>query len=198
MSNNLFSKLFKILLALVLIRFVMIVITLTLMVPKQETQHSETQDKGKIRIEISWESFKDVDVDLWAKAPGDRAVGFPAPHSKVFDLVRDDVGNLSNPTGAHYEIMYARDNPSGEYIVNVHLYNNREMNYHDVPVFVSVYYAPDTRYFERVLYKKVILHDINEELTVFRFTINKNKEIDKNSVNDIEISLIAENRGMRR
>lgn len=195
MKNNLFSKLFKILLALVLIRFVMIVITLTLMVPKQETQQSETQDKGKIRIEVSWESFKDVDIDLWVKAPGDRPVGWPAPHSKVFDLVRDDVGNLSNPTGAHYEVVYARDNPSGEYIVNLHLFNNREMNYNEIPAYVSVYYSTDGKYFDKVLYKKVILHDINEELTIFRFTIDSNKHIVRNTVNDIEYSLINENRG---
>ena len=112
---------FEILLSLVLIRFVILALVLIFVMPKQEVKKLvENRDRGLIRIEIIWEQGKDVDVDLWVQAPGDSPVGWSNKNGKIFDLVRDDLGALNNPSGIHYEIAYARNVPSGEHVVNVH------------------------------------------------------------------------------
>lgn len=181
---------FEILLSLVLIRFVILALVLIFVMPKQEVKKLvENRDRGLIRIEIIWEQGKDVDVDLWVQAPGDSPVGWSNKNGKIFDLVRDDLGALNNPSGIHYEIAYARNVPSGEYVVNVHLYANREANYNRIPVKCIITMSKedsDKSVKENVYERSIEFNKVGDEITVVRFTLDGNKAIIPNSISTIQ------------
>src|SRR3989344_2753223 len=79
---------------------------------------------GNIMAWISWPDYVDVDVDLWARAPGDQSVGYSNRAGNTFNLLRDDLGNSRDTTKLNYEVIFGRDMPNGQYTVNVHLFRN--------------------------------------------------------------------------
>jgi hypothetical protein len=178
----------EILLALVLIRFVLLALAFMFLVPKQEVQHGEVNDKNSIRFEIVWESGKDVDVDLWVMDPTGEMVGWSHKNGKNIDLVRDDLGNFNDPTGINMEIAFARNAPDGEYVVNVHLYDNRQKDYSEVPVKGVIWFRSEdnkTGGVENSTYvRDVILTRVGEEQTLIRFRI-KDKKVVKSSYNTV-------------
>lgn len=187
---NLYAAVFS----LALIRVALIALLLLFLVPIDESKKFEDEDsnRGNMRIEITWEDFKDVDVDLWVKAPGEPAVGWSAKNGKTFNLVRDDLGNINNPTGKHYEVTYGRGLPPGEYIVNLHLYANREQNYPIVPVTVAVVVIKEDNGKspkEKIFTKTVNLLRTGDEVTVIRFKILPSKDVDASSLNDVDYPL---------
>ena len=48
---------------------------------------------GNIIVEARWLDNIDVDVDLWVEAPGDKPVGYSNKSGRIFNLLRDDLGN---------------------------------------------------------------------------------------------------------
>src|SRR3954470_21139512 len=79
---------------------------------------------GNVMVEINWPPDLDSDVDLWVQAPGDVPVGYSNKGGAVFNLLRDDLGEIADATRMNYEVSYARGLPAGEYTVNLHLYRN--------------------------------------------------------------------------
>ena len=88
---------------------------------------------GNVIVELRWPDELDADVDLWVEAPGDAPVGYSNQGGLVFNLLRDDLGRVSDPLELNYETAFSRGVPAGEYTVNVHLYRNRTPHY-PVPV----------------------------------------------------------------
>jgi hypothetical protein len=169
----------ELLFSLVMIRFVLVAMMLVLLAPREDPKPASNRDRGTIRVEIDWPTGMDVDIDLWVQAPGDRAVGWSNKGGKVFDLVRDDLGNINNPSGQHYEISYARGAPPGEYIVNVHYYNSK-IGVVSVPVDATIAITKDdtgkgTQ--ENIATKHLVLTELNEEQTVLRFTLDAEKNV---------------------
>lgn len=64
-------------------------------------------------------------------------MGYSNKDGRVFNLLRDDLGHVSDPLGINYENAFSRGAPAGEYTVNVHLYGNRAGVY-PVPVTIAV------------------------------------------------------------
>ena len=79
---------------------------------------------GNVIVEIRWADGSDADVDLWVQAPGDVPVGYSNKGGAIFNLLRDDLGRVGDPTNQNYEISFSRGLPPGEYTANVHLYRN--------------------------------------------------------------------------
>lgn len=161
--------------SLMMIRFVILALVLVFMSPTQEQKKSSTSERGALRIEATWESNKDVDVDLWCQAPGDGGpVGWNRRGGNTLDLVRDDLGSKTDP---HYEITYGRTTPDGEYVVNLHLYANRERGYDRVPVVITVHLlAEDGKGASVVIFRgTAVLSRVGEEVTVIRFRMEKGK-----------------------
>ena len=118
-------------------------------------------------------------------APGDVPVGYSNKGGVLFNLLRDDLGRQSDVTNVNYEVSYSRGIEPGEYVVNVHLY--RDMSGQlpiPVVVSVSVKSSPETAA-KRILNTKVLLHYQGEELTAFRFVLDKNGKLVPGSVNDL-------------
>ena len=88
---------------------------------------------GNVVVSISWPEG-DSDVDLWLLGPGEpRPVGYTNKSGQLWNLLRDDLGNQNDLTGANFENAYTRGVAAGEYIVNVHCYRCRNF-----PVEVQV------------------------------------------------------------
>ncbi|MBI4117936.1 MAG: hypothetical protein HY455_00085 [Parcubacteria group bacterium] len=124
---------------------------------------------GNIMIQIVWQDNVDVDVDLWARAPGDEVIGYSNRAGQTFNLLRDDLGTLRDTTPYNYEVMFGRDMPNGTYTVNVHLYRNGSESL-EVPVYVDVYISRGSKTVS-IAKKSVVLSYLGDEITVVNFTI---------------------------
>ena len=180
---------------LALLGFVAIVILVLSHINPPEKGESESAPPGNVIVEIRWADGLDADVDLWVKAPGDRAVGYSNLNGKFFNLLRDDLGAYLDPLDLNYENAYTRGIIPGEYVVNVHLYNVRTVSALSslpIPVQVMVSIAKDRIdgvRSQRILTQQVRLKSIGHEVTVFRFALDENGDIQTGSVHNTPIKL---------
>lgn len=159
--------------------------------PKQSEEKVSTVNFGDMTILVSWPDKIDVDIDLWVQCPLDtRAVGYTNRAGTTCNLQRDDLGKSNDTTDLNFEIVSTRGLPAGEYIVNLHYFKNREsyVEMTDVPVKVVV--STRIKGSEYGGMKEIIsrpfavLRAEGEEITVVRFVIRDDGELDKDSVND--------------
>lgn len=180
---------FRDLVMLTLLGFVtMVVLMLPHLAPPTQGEKAIAAP-GNLIVEARWPDGLDVDVDLWVKAPGDRAVGFSNSKGGVFDLLRDDLGFDRDDTGLNYEFAFSRGAPAGEYVVNIHLYSNRVLA-PSVPVQVRVGLSTESESKPRTIAtRKLELRHAGHEITVVRFSLDDNGRLVAGSVNDFPLSL---------
>ena len=145
----------------------------------------EAPPPGNVVVEINWPSKIDADVDLWVEAPGDQPVGYSNKGGKVFNLLRDDLGQFRDLTDVNYEVAYSRGVVEGEYTINIHLYRNKSAI---LPVPVTVVASvkrTNAANLKRLTSAKVELAYTGEEVTVVRFSLNKTGEIVPGSMHDL-------------
>ena len=122
---------------------------------------------------------------MWVQAPGDVPVGYSNKGGLLFNLLRDDLGNQSDVTNVNYEVSYSRGIEPGEYVVNVHLYRDMSgLLPLPVTVAVSVKSSPEVAA-KRILNTKVVMSHQGQELTAFRFELDKNGSLVPGSVHDL-------------
>lgn len=167
----------------------MVLLLLPHLNPPGQAAEETTQPPGNVIVEIRWPDELDTDVDLWVQAPGDMPVGYSNKGGLYFNLLRDDLGKRADATGMNYEVSYSRGIPAGEYTVNVHLYRNPS-NVYPVPVTVvtSVKKAPNESA-KQVLASKVELSREGEEVTVYRFELNEDGDLQAGSVHSLQRDL---------
>src|SRR5438132_1455306 len=88
--------------------------------PARSSETGGLKPPGNVMVEIKWPDKVNADVDLWVEAPGERPVGYSNKSGRVFNLLRDDLGEdcaIANTIVCNYEIAYSRGHPPGEYIV---------------------------------------------------------------------------------
>lgn len=139
---------------------------------------------GDIIIEMWWGQGYDSDVDLWVAAPGERPVGYSNKAGVTFNLLRDDLGPGGDPESRNYEIAVGRGLKPGEYVVNVMLYRLRDGRL-PVPVDVEVVVQGKDAGAHPILRKRVELGHEGEELTVARFSLDREGALVPGSVNDL-------------
>ncbi len=145
----------------------------------------EAPPPGNVVIEINWPSEIDADVDLWVEAPGDRPVGYSNKGGRVFNLLRDDLGQFRDLTDVNYEVAYSRGVVEGEYTINLHLYRNKSAIL-PVPVtMVASVKRSNGANLKRLTSAKVELGYTGEEITVIRFALNKAGEIVPGSMHEL-------------
>jgi hypothetical protein len=148
-------------------------------------QAKEAPPPGNVVIEINWPSEIDADVDLWIEAPGDRPVGYSNKGGRVFNLLRDDLGQFRDLTDVNYEVAYSRGIVEGEYTINLHLYRNKS-GVVPVPVtMVASVKRTNGANLKRLTSAKVTLGYTGEEITVVRFALNKAGEIVPGSMHEL-------------
>ena len=149
-----------------------VLILVLILLPHQPENAKETilEPKGNLVIEVSWPDDMNVDVDLWVRGPTGRAVGYSSKNSEYLDLLRDDLGRTADLGKLNYEIVYGREVPSGDYVINLHLYRNRNTSkWPTIPVDLTVFSDTKSTSKTKVIQESAKLHFEGEEITVVRF-----------------------------
>jgi hypothetical protein len=157
--------------------------------PVAKEQVEDTVPPGTVMVDVGWTDGLDVDVDLWVKAPLDtRPVGYSNRSGIQFNLLRDDLGMIGDSTPRNYENAYTRGLDDGEYVVNLHMYNNRSPV---VPIPVTVVVkmrACDTCGTVELYSTTIDLQKNGDEVTVVRFKI-EDEVLVQDSVHRIPVGL---------
>ena len=186
---------FRDIIMLALLGFVTFVIMLLphLNPPTKDT--ATVQPPGNVVVEVHWPNKLDSDVDLWVEAPGDKPVGYSNKGGRIFNLLRDDLGRTGDTTELNYEVAYSRGVPAGDYTVNLHLYRNRGGT---LPVAADVVVSvknDESKQLRQVAKKRVSLARVGQEMTVMRFSLDKNGNVVPGSIHTIPRPLRVGRRG---
>lgn len=182
---------FRDVIMLALCGFVTIVILVLPHTNPSPVSQAAVNAPGNVMVEVRWPDDLDADVDLWVQAPGDVPVGYSNKSGLIFNLLRDDLGRNADPTKLNYEVAYSRGIPPGEYTVNLHLYRNKSRVY-PVPVtVVTSVKRPDGETARQILTTDVDLLRENQELTLYRFVLTEEGDLQPGSVGSLDKPLRA-------
>ena len=153
--------------------------------PEARASADQSEPPGNVIVEVRWPDSVASDVDLWVQAPGDIPVGYSNKGGALFNLLRDDLGDLLDATKLNYEIAYSRGLAPGEYTVNLHLYRNAaRVSPIPVSVVVSVKEAV-SQSARQILATQVDLTREGEETTALRFRLGADGRLEKGSVHSL-------------
>ena len=153
--------------------------------PKADAATNPSEPPGNVIVEIRWPDTIGSDVDLWVQAPGDVPVGYSNKGGALFNLLRDDLGDVLDATLLNYEIAFSRGLTAGEYTVNVHLYRDSQ---HVLPIPVTVVVSSKSdgsQFAHQILSTKVELAREGEELTALRFRLDGDGRLEPGSVHNL-------------
>lgn len=170
--------------------FALMVVLFLLLPHRPETAAEADAYTGDLVVEISWCDRCHTDVDLWVRSPGDRPVGYSRLRGRHFSLFRDDLGGES--VAFRGEIAAARVIPDGEYVVNLHLFSDKDNN---APVDVDVIaWSRENGSSDKIIIWEgtVTLSRVKQELTVVRWKMRDGK-VDYGSIHMSPIDLRESN-----
>ncbi len=158
--------------------------------------------KAEYILTLSWPDLDPNDVDLWVQAPSGDVVFYRAREAGLMHLDRDDRGNSNdsimvngrpviNPL--NQEVVTLRGIAPGEYIVNAHYFESKEVDSRDPkagqPVEVNLSVVKVNPRAEVVFYGKHVLTGRGDEVTLARFTIRSDGTI--NDINTLQKHLVG-------
>lgn len=199
MENNGLSNendvVFRDVILLALTGFISMVILLIPFVNPPTEEESSSTPPGNVIVELFWDDKRDVDIDLWVKAPDDIPVGYSNKGGLFFNLLRDDLGIYKDNSPVNYEVSYSRGISDGVYIANVHLYREDKAPFKPIiaELLVSVV-DPDSNKRRQILRTSKKLEEIGMEITVFQFELDKKGRLNKNSINNKYVMLRSGNK----
>lgn len=133
--------------------------------------------KGEFLVSITWPDTSTDDVDLWIQDPNESILWYGGKETTLMNLDRDDMGlitdTITNPDGSktfiklNKEVASIRGIVSGEFVVNVVMYNKRDSD----PVTVNVEVIKINPY--RIIHaSNIVLENSKQEKTAIRFTVD--------------------------
>lgn len=165
-----------------LIAFVFCFIVALLAMNPRALKAGDIPAKAEFIITLSWPDLDPNDIDTWVQGPSGDTVWFRAREAALMHLDRDDRG-LSNDTLSvngrdivnplNQEVVTIRGIAPGEYVVNAHYYDSR--NDKPVPVTVSVVKVNPRA--EVVYYGQATLQRKGDEITLLRFTVQRDGRV---------------------
>ena len=184
------SVIFRDVILLALTGFIFMVVLLIPFVNPPTEDENTTDPPGNVIVELFWDNDRDVDIDLWVKAPEDIPVGYSNKGGLFFNLLRDDLGKYKDNSPVNYEVSYSRGISEGTYVANLHLYREDKNPFKPInaKLVVSVV-DPDSNQRRQILLTNKELLNIGEELTIFQFVLDKKGKLDKNSINNTYVQL---------
>ena len=192
MDDDTGSAFYRVLSDLMLLMFAAMALSVVMLVPmvaKKVTESAEVtqQPPGTVIVTADWDPNSDVDVDLWVRAPGDTPVGYSAKSGVVFNLLRDDLGQIADASHLNAEVAYARGYRAGTYVVNVHLYRLRRGDL-PLPVRVVVSIQPEGSESPVQMWSgDVVLTKEGQELTAVRFVLDAQGRLVPDSVDQVQV-----------
>lgn len=196
-SNDDTGTIFRDVIFVMMLTFVVLFLAALVHINPEAKEEQETAiPPGNVQVDITWPTGYKSDVDLWVKGPTDkRPVGYSNRSGILFNLLRDDLGQVGDTTPLNYENAYTHGAEDGEYIVNVHMYNLRDPGPVSVVVVVKYSNCAQCRPME-VVTRTVELQVNGQEITAIRFFI-VDGEVDQSQTNYIPIKLRANDSMMR-
>jgi len=139
--------------------------------------------KAEYIITITWEDNRPEDIDTWVEDPDGRVIWFRNTEAGLLHLDRDDRGLLNdtitingeevqNPL--NQEVVTLRGVVKGEYVVNLHYYNDEGTNR---SVDVNVRLVKVNPVFKIIYYGTVTMDKQGDEKTALRFVISRDGKI---------------------
>jgi hypothetical protein len=148
------------------------------------TQSTDAVPPGNVIVAIAW-AEGNTDIDLWVAGPGEIVpVGYSNKGGVLFNLLRDDLGNLPDATPLNYENAYSRGVVPGEYVVNVHCYRCPVVP-QKVDVEVSINTGGNGKSVKPVATTALELRANGQEKTALRFRLDASGNIEPRSMNNI-------------
>ncbi len=179
-------------LMIMLLGFVFMIISMLPHLNPPATEDN-SEPPGNVIAHITWPKGN-TDVDMWITGPGELVpVGYSNKGGRLWNLLRDDLGDQTDATDINYENAYTRGITPGEYIINVHCYRCPIL---PVPVDVEVSVKRDDDNGVKTPLKiiattRVTLHQAKEELTAIRFKLDKDGNLEEGSMNHVYRELRA-------
>lgn len=161
-----------------------------MMSKKIEEKNNKVESKAEFMITVTWDKNSSNDVDTYIEDPLGNLVFYRAKEKGLMHLDRDDYG-LTNDTiimgdgktvtvHENREIVSLRGIIPGEYIVNVHMYSERDKAQ---KTQVTVKLEKINPAFKTIAMKEVELGTIGDEKTAFRFTLDNVGDV--TNINDL-------------
>ena len=149
---------------------------------------AQAEPLGNVNVAINWPEGN-TDVDLWIDGPGEPVpVGYSNRGGRLWNLLRDDLGNSTDATALNYESASTRGVVPGDYRLNLHCFRCPVL---PVPVDVEVTLFKDAgkkgaKTAAKVIFVgKTVLHKQGQERTAISFRMDADGNIDPNSMNSV-------------
>lgn len=160
-------------------------LVMLLLISKPQPKSEKTDDPaGSISVFVFWRDNVDLDIDTHLASPDGEHVFFGHKSGKTWDLLRDDLGTITDPTPRNFENAFARGSAPGRYIVNVAAYRGTSELY-PVTVDIEVRISPNPSVSPLVLHRSIILDRTGEEATAFSFILDRTGHVVPGSVNSL-------------
>lgn len=167
---------------------ILVVVMIANLNPKVSSEKTaEVRSPGELAVHVIWPNG-DIDVDLWVTGPDEPApVGYSNKGGLLWNLLRDDLGNIPDALPVNFEDAFTRGLVPGEYVINVQCFRCDEATFPmNVDVAVSLR-TPGTGSsgFSNFVITKVIFKADGQEKTAVRFTIKDDKTVDMTTINNV-------------
>ena len=153
-----------------------------------DKENNNVESKAEFLVTVTWPEGMDNDVDMYVEDPVGHLAAFMRREDGLMHLDRDDLGQrndtVNTPFGpvkvkGNKEIVTLRGIVPGEYVVNIHMYAEREKA---TQTSVTIQLEKLNPY-RVITVKELILINTGDEKTAFRFTLDKTgKVIDVNQL----------------
>lgn len=139
---------------------------------------------GTLAIAITWPEGN-TDIDLWSFGPQEIApVGYSNLSGSLFNLLRDDLGNMPDALGLNFEHAYTRGIVPGEYVFTAHCFRCPVLP-QTVKAEVTITDQKGQKKTHPLVTTSITLTRQGEEKTIIRFKLDAEGNIVPNSMNQI-------------
>ena len=163
---------------------------------------ADIKTKAEFVITVTWDDKSRDDVDTWLQDPTGNVLHFRQKDVGLAHLDRDDLGKINDTLRLEdgREIVYPHNQElttirgflTGEWVLNVHMYNKRDPN----PTLVEVRIDKLNPRVETIFYKEIVMKSKWEEVTVTRFVMtNQGDVIDWDDLPKNLLKVAAQGRG---
>lgn len=184
-----------------LIAFVFCFIVALLAMNPKASKAGDVPAKAEFIVTLAWPDNDPNDIDLWARNPAGEVVWFRNREAGLMHLDRDDRG-LSNDTiivngqrivnPLNQEVVTIRSITPGEYVINAHYYESKEVEAVDPkagqPVDVTLSVIKVNPRAEVVFYGQHRLARRGDEATLARFSVRADGSV--SGINTLPAQLV--------
>jgi hypothetical protein len=165
-----------------LVGFVLLFIIAFLLI-NPSIKKADIKTKAEFVITVTWNDNSQDDVDTWLQDPAGNVLHFRQKDVGLAHLDRDDLGKINDIITLddgrrieythNQELTTIRGFVTGEWVLNVHMYNKRDSN----PTLVEVRIDKLNPKVQTLFYKKIVMKSKWEEVTITRFVMTNQGDI---------------------